>query len=113
MAGAENPRYRNDFQDAITWLGVVGEWENGVRNLNAKFNESVDMTLRKLADGIAEGNSQTASLLADLERQAEISVSPRPHLHSDEGERMLRRRDQLYALTRLTVAQSEIPTAIE
>ena len=66
MAGAENLRDRNDFQDAITWLGIVGDWEH--RNVH------VD-----------------------------------PDLISDVGERMLRRRDQLYALASLTFDQVEIP----
>src|SRR3989338_4251034 len=109
MAGAENLRDRNDFQDAITWLGIVGDWEHRNVHVDPNFGESVDFTLRKLASGIAEGDSVTASLLSDLERQAEVAFNPRPDLISDVGERMLRRRDQLYALASLTFDQGEIP----
>lgn len=111
MTGVENLRDRNDFQDAITWLGSVGEWENKRYNPDIEFSESVDKTLHQLADRIAGGDSQTASLLADLERQAEIAVNPRPDLHSDYAEQIFRRRDQLYALTRLTPDKVEIPAA--
>jgi len=113
MAGAENLGHRNDFDDAITWLGDVGVWENRGYSPDTEFNQSVDMTLRKLADGIAEGDDVTASLLADLERQAELSSSLHPDIYSDYGEQVFRRRDQLYALTRLTVTQLEAPAGVE
>src|SRR5436190_1827513 len=101
MARRETLREGNDFDDALNWLNVVGRWENRRIGPTSDFHPRVDETLFHLAGLIAEGYSEVAALLADLDRQAEEAISPRPDLHSDYGEQILRRRDQLYALTRL------------
>lgn len=102
-----------EFDSAIQWLNAVGEWDTKSPNDNEDFAEAVNATLNHLSARIAAGDPHVATLLADLERQANVADNPRPDLISDSGERLMRRRDHLYAMTGVVFVQAAAPDAIE
>ena len=88
------------FNDAINWLGVVGEYDHGIPKPDIEYNRSVDRALGFMATKISEGDFDAAHLLADLERQARLATSESSWI-SDEEEQRTVRTNQMYMLARL------------
>ncbi|HEU5004731.1 MAG TPA: hypothetical protein VFT49_01450 [Candidatus Saccharimonadales bacterium] len=100
-----NEKYvENLFNDAINWLGVVGEYDHNIPKEDNPYNRSVDKALNFLASQIAESSIDIAMLLSTLERQAQTVVAESDDLYGDL-DRVIR-TNQMYVLARTMNAYS-------
>jgi len=99
--------YERLFNDAISWLGVVGESDHRLSMPDGAYNQSVDKALNFLAGQIAQGALDVAFLLATLEREARLHE---PETPDDDFPRVVR-SNQMYSLARVMNAYTT-PEAI-
>ena len=104
IVGKTNEGYVEElFDDAIHWLGVVGEYDHRIPKPDNDYNRSVDKALNFLAGQIAEGSIDVAFLLATMEREAQLHEGKIPD--DDDFDRVVR-TNQMYSLTRMMNAFS-------
>lgn len=66
-------------KDALNWLNVVGRFDHELPKPDTPYNRANGEVLRYLGDRMAEGDFDTARLLATFERQSQQATSGSKH----------------------------------